>query len=120
MALGVWRWASGVRLLALDFSRWDFRVWVFGVGVLALGFCVALFSELFALARWTFGVGIVALVFWHWTFHVGIFTFGFLALAFLALVFLHWPRFSRFGLFALRCSVGLFVFGFRRGLGFWL
>ena len=36
LALGFCRWAFDAGLLALDFSRRNFRVWVFGVCLLAL------------------------------------------------------------------------------------
>ena len=110
--MAIWNFGVGVGLLALDFSdssRWDFCVWVFGVGLMALGFwrwafgafgfvalgflCWAFGVVLLAWGFWRrafgvvcFGVGLLALGFWHWAFHVVISACGFLAPLFLALI----------------------------------
>ena len=101
LPLGFWRWAFGVVFLA------------FGVGLLALGFS----RWPLALGFWRlgFGVGLLALDLSRWDFRVWVFGVGFLAV-----VLLRWVGFFGFGLFAPGCSLGLFVLGFWRALGFWL
>ena len=89
MALGFFRWAFRVGLLALGFSlsgfcsiifELRFPCWAFRVGRFALVFSVGLLA--FGFPRWAFRVGCVAFAFPHWVvspwlFHVGCLAFGF-------------------------------------------
>ena len=105
MPLGFWRWTFGIVLLAFDFLRWAFGLVFcarFGVGCLALGFCVVCLA--FGLWRCAFGFGLFALAFgdgllalglgvwgfWRWSFGIGLFTFEISEFGFLALVFRFW------------------------------